>query len=77
METTFKALNDWTKSLHALAGNMRAKHRECRKDGTVSMSRENFRMIVSTRGVNVPVSAFDRLFDQAIDYAQLPKGFIR
>jgi hypothetical protein len=77
METTVNALNQWTASLQALAGNMRAKHRELKKDGTVSMSRANFRQIVSTRGVTVPVSAFDRLFDQAIDRADLPTGFIR
>lgn len=76
-ETSISRLSVWDSSLAALTSNVKATYRKLRKDGTIGISRANLRQIVSTQGVNVPPSAFDRLLDQAIDRAELPKGFVR
>lgn len=77
LQTSMSRLSIWDSSLAALTSNVKATYKKLRKEGTVSISLANLRQIVSTQGVNVPASAFDRLLDQAIERAELPKGFVR
>lgn len=60
-------MNHWEISKINLRDNMDRTVRECRRKGIVSMSRANFRQIVPTDGVSVPVDSYDRLFDEALD----------
>ncbi len=65
----------WESSLAALTASVKAKVREMRRDGTTAMSRANFRQIVSTRGVTVPVDQFDALLASAIEAARVTSYF--
>lgn len=75
IEMSVGQLDRWSTSLDALTANVERKYRELRKDGVVGMGRNNLRMIVSTAGVHVAPSAFGRLFDQALERANVPAGF--
>lgn len=59
-------MDAWDSSLKALKRNLRTLLAELRDDGITGMSRGNIRQIVSTRGVTVPPSMFDRLLDRAL-----------
>lgn len=64
----------WSQSLRALRANLQKLHGQLRQDGITGMSHRNLRQIVSTRGVTVPPSTFDRLFSEALRV--LPAGFV-
>ncbi len=59
----------WDDQVDIMTKNVKDKVRELKDDGVVGMSRRNLRQIVSTRGITVPPSAFDRLLDEAIQKA--------
>ena len=64
----------YDKSLVIYVNNMKVTIRRAKKDKIVGMSRENLKQIVSTRGIDIPVSAFHRLFDDAVKQVNI-KGF--
>lgn len=74
--TSFESLNAWQASLDALTNNVKVCVRQCRRQGTIAMSRANLRQIVPTNGVHVAPAAFDRLLDQAIERAGVA-AFVR
>lgn len=39
---------------------------KCRRRGTICMSAQNFKQLVPTESITVPVEDFDRLFDAAL-----------
>ncbi len=68
---------DWEVSKIDLHLNMIRTIQKCRRDGIVSMSRANFRQIVPTDGVSVPVDSYDRLFDEALDLTIRISQFVK
>ena len=70
-------MNDWEVSKINLRDNMTRTVRKCRRDGIVSMSRANFRQIVATDGVSVPVHSYDRLFDETIKSSRSISQFVK
>ena len=69
-------MNDYQASLEALTKNIKTAVRRMRREGVVAMAKKNLRQVVSTSGVTVHPTAFDRLLDEAIATAKLPRGFI-
>lgn len=69
-------MNTYQASLEALTANVKDTYRKLKRDGVTGMSKRNLRQVTSTRGVTVPAGVFDRLFDEAIEAAKLPEGFI-
>lgn len=69
-------MNDYQASLEALTKNIKAAARQAKKDGTVAIGKRCLRQLTSTRGVTVPPSAFERLYDDALAAAKLPAGFV-
>lgn len=69
-------MNDYQASLKALTANIKAAVRKAKKDGTVGIAKRCLRQLTSTRGVTVPPSAFERLYDDALAAAKLPAGFV-
>lgn len=68
---------DWEVSKIDLHLNMIRTIQKCRRDGIVSMSRANFRKIVPTDGVSVPVNSYDRLFDETIKSSRSISQFVK
>lgn len=68
---------DWEVSKIDLHLNMIRTIQKCRRDGIVSMSRANFRQIVPTDGVSVPVHSYDRLFDETIKSSRSISQFVK
>lgn len=60
---------EWAAQVDVMAKNIKDKVRELKTDGVVGMSKRNMRQVVSTRGISVSPSAFDRLLDEAIKKA--------
>jgi hypothetical protein len=63
----------WEEQVDVLAKTIKDKVRELKADGIVGMARRNLRQIISTRGISVAPSAFDRLLDEAITKAGVGK----
>lgn len=62
---------NWQQNLDTLTASVKAAVKQMRRDGTISMSRENFRQCVSTRGLDIRPDAFDRLLTEAIHNAHV------
>jgi hypothetical protein len=66
----------YDEAVKILESNLRAKIREIKRQGTVGMSTRNLKQIVSTKGLRIPPSAFDRAFNDAIERVRRSvKGF--
>jgi hypothetical protein len=66
----------YDEAVKILESNLRAKIREIKRQGTVGMSTRNLKQIVSTKGLRIPPSAFDRAFSEAIKRVRRSvKGF--
>ncbi len=72
---------NWQDNVTVLANNITKAVRDARVNGTVGMSRDNLRQIVSTKGLGYigpnPQNSFYRLFDDAVEKAKIPAGFLR
>lgn len=64
----------YEEALQVYAKNMKDYIRAALKEGTVGMSRTNLKQVVSTRGIDIHPSAFNRLFDEAVNSVKV-KGF--
>lgn len=76
--TMAKNWSEWDKNVSILASNIRAAMRDNTAHGIVGLSRANLKQIVSTRGLTIAAnpSTFDRCFEQALEAAKLPKGYV-
>lgn len=61
---------NWNEQVATLRNSLKQLQTKLKRDKITGMGRENARQLVSTKGISVPPSAFQRLFDEAI--ADLP-----
>src|SRR5262245_56165758 len=68
------AVSIYAEDVRTLETNLRTKIRELKRVGVVAMSPGNLRMVVSTRGLRIAPSVFDKAFNEALANIKV-KGF--